>query len=145
MKILSGKFWISVITAVTVIISAGVCFSNNAPALDITHYEYGKIIINEKEYTHDIVIWPDNTITLGSDDMHALRLNDFDELFNSGLKKVVIGTGDEGKMALDFSSKIKKAIKSKGIELVMMDTHELVVFLNNAKERNFLTFVHLNC
>ncbi len=145
MNIISGRVWTLVIATVTVIISAGVCFSNIASALDITHYEYGKIVINEKEYTHDIVIWPDSTITLGSDDMHALRLNDFEELFNSGIKKAVIGTGDEGKMAWDFSSKLKKAIKSKGIELVMMDTHELVVFLNNTKERNFLTFVHLNC
>ena len=145
MNILSCKIWTSVIVAVSVIIGAGICFSSVASTLDITHYEYGKIVINEKEYTLDIVIWPDNSITAGSEDMHSLRLNDFEELFNSGLKKVVIGTGDEGKMAWDFSSKIKRAIKAKGIELVMMDTHELVVFLNNKKERNFLTLVHLNC
>jgi hypothetical protein len=144
-KILSGKIWTSVVLAATIIISAGISFSNVTSTLDITHYEFGKIIINEKEYTHDIVIWPDNTITLGSDDMHALRLDDFEILFNFGLKKVVIGTGDEGMMAWDFSGKLKKAIKSKGIELVMMNTHELVVFLNNTKERNFITLVHLNC
>lgn len=134
-----------VISALTVILSAGFCFSSIAPEIDITHYEYGKIIINEKEYTNDIVIWPDSSITKGSEDMHSLRVSDFEVLFNSGLKKVVIGTGDEGKMEWDFSRKVQRAIKAKGIEMVMMDTHELVIFLNENQQRNFLTLVHLNC
>jgi hypothetical protein len=134
-----------VLVIVTVILSAGFCFSAMNPEINITHYEYGKIIVNDKNYLKDIVIWPDGTITDGPEDMHSLSLADFDELFNSGLKKVLFGTGNEGKAGWDFRSKLKKEIKNRGIELIIMDTHEAVKFLNNSKERDFLAYVHLNC
>ncbi len=132
--------------ALAVFLFNGVSFSTtNNSIIHISHYEFGKIIVNEKVHTKDIAIWPDGNITPGPEDMHFLHTSDFDEFFNSGLKKLVIGTGDEGAMENDFSRKLEKHIKNKGIELIMMNTHDLVKFLNETKDRDFLTLVHLNC
>lgn len=137
---------ISFFIALAVILCSGVSFSTtNRSTIKINHYEFGKIVINENSYTKDIAIWPDGEIKTGPEDMHFMKVSDFNELFNSGLKKLVIGTGDEGKVRLDFGRKLEKALKDKGVELIMMDTHDIVKFLNETKERNFLVFVHLTC
>lgn len=124
---------------------AGVCYSVVSSPLNISHYEYAQIIIDGKEYNQDIAIWPDGKITPGPEDMHDLSIDDFNELFDSGLKKLVVGTGDEGKIELDFGRKLEKKIKNRGIELIMMDTHDLVNYLNERPRRDFLVLVHLNC
>ena len=91
------------------------------------------------------MIWPDDEIKPGPEDMHFMSLSDFDELIQSGLKKLVIGTGDEGKVEMDISRKIEKMLKENGVELILMWTEDLVKFLNNTPERDFLVFVHLTC
>ena len=131
--------------AVTIIVYTGVCYSTDQKPTYISHYSFGEIIINDISYKHDIAIWPDGTITPGPEDMHFMSVNDFDELFKSDLRKLVIGTGDEAKVEMDISRKLERALKSKDIELILMDTHELVKFLNDTPERNFLVFAHLNC
>lgn len=123
----------------------GVCYSITNSPLNITHYQYAQIIIDGKEYNQDIAIWPDGKITPGPEDMHDLSIDDFNELFDSGLQNLVVGTGDEGKIELDFGRKLEKKIKDRGIELIMMDTHDLVKYLNERPKRDFLVLVHLNC
>ncbi len=142
-KTRSIKFVFYVVFAV--LCTASVCFSINTPQLQISHYEYGKMIVNDNTYVHDFVLWPNGEITPGPEDMHPPHLNDFDEFFKSGHKKLLIATGDEGKVALDLSRKIKKEMKNNGVELLLMDTHEAVKLLNNTKNRDFVAFVHLNC
>ncbi len=121
------------------------CHSIQKQQINISHYEFGKIIINGTSYTEDIEIWMNGDIKAGPEDMHRLHLSDFEELFNSGLKKLVIGTGDEGAAEYDFKSKVDKELKRRGIEVIMMTTHDLVKFLNNTPKRDFLVLVHLNC
>ena len=137
---------IQVLTILLVFLFSGICISSTGSStIHVSHYEFGKIIINDKEYIKDIAVWPNGDITPGPEDMHFLHISDFNELFKSGLNKLVIGSGDEGAMEMDFSRKLEKKIKGKGIELIMMDTHELVKFLNKTKKRDFLVLVHLNC
>ena len=144
----SRKFKMKLIIMVSILLTTlftGVCYSIANPPLKITHYEYAQIIINGKEYNQDIAIWPDGKITPGPEDMHDLSIDNFNELFDSELKKLVVGTGDEGKIELDFGRKLEKKIKDRGIELIMMNTHDLINYLNERPKRDFLVLVHLNC
>ena len=137
----------SMLIAVLVIsaLFVGEGYTANNDVIKVTHYEFGQIVINEKEYTQDIAIWPNGDIKPGPEDMHYLSMSDFKELLSSDLKKLVVGTGDEGKIELDFGKKLEKKLNEKGIEVIMMTTHELAKFLNEKEERDFLVLAHLNC
>ena len=137
------SLFLAVIAILTLFVVEGYSVSKNE--LNVTHYEFGQIIINGKEYTQDIAIWPNGDINPGPEDMHFLSLNDFEDLLNSDLKKLVVGTGDEGKIELDFGRKLERKLNEKGIEVIMMTTHDLVDLLNQAKERDYLVLAHLNC
>ena len=130
---------------IAVIAFNGVCYSTNSQPFQVSHYSFGKIIINDKSYTNDIAIWPDGKIVPGPDDMHFMSTSDFKELFNSDIKKLVIGTGGEGKVEMDISRKIEKTLKNNNVELILMRTEDLVKFLNETPERDFLVFAHLTC
>ena len=128
------------------VLYSGVSFSiTDSSSIQITHFEFGKITINDATYTKDISIWPDGKIESGPEDMHFMSTNDFKELFNSGIKKLVIGTGAQGKVEMDISRKIEKTFKNHNVELILMRTEDLVKFLNETPERDFLVFVHLTC
>ena len=142
----SNKIKASILLIViSAIFYSGACYSTNTQPIHISHYSFGEITIGDKSYTNDIAIWPDGKIQSGPEDMHFMSVSDFEELFNSDLKRLVIGTGDEGKVEMDITRKLEGALKKKGIELILMDTHDLVKFLNKTPERNFLVFAHLNC
>ena len=147
MKNLTTKLkTVSFFVTLTVILYSGVSFSTtNSSEIHINHYEFGKIIINENVYKNDIAIWPDGEIKSGPEDMHDIRISDFNELFNSGLKKLVIGSGDRGNVEVYFGKKLDRELKNREIELIMMNTHDLVNYLNGIKERDFLVLVHVNC
>jgi len=91
MKLKTVSFFVTL----TVILYSGVSFSTTSnPEIHINHYEFGKIIINENVYKNDIAIWPDGEIKSGPEDMHSISISDFNELFNSGLKKLVIASAN---------------------------------------------------
>lgn len=77
--------------------------------------------------------------------MHSISISDFDELFNSGLKKLVIGSGDKGNVELYFGKELDRELKNREIELIMMNTHDLVNYLNGIEKRDFLVLVHVIC
>jgi hypothetical protein len=133
------------IIVMAVITYGGVCYSTNSQLFQISHFSFGKIIINDKSYTSDISIWPNGKIESGPEDMHFMSTIDFKELFNSDIKKLVIGTGYEGKVEMDISRKIEKKIKDNNVELILMRTEDLVKFLNETPKRDFLVFAHLTC
>lgn len=130
---------------VALIAYSGVCYSTKSQPLHISHYSFGKININDTLYTKDIAIWPDGKIESGPEDMHFMGTSDFKKLFNSDIKKLVIGTGYEGKVEMDISRKIEKTLKANNVELILIRTEDLVQFLNETPDRDFLVLVHLTC
>ena len=109
----------------------------------ISHYSFGEIIIDEKTYNEDLVLWPNKAPELWHADLHDMLKNDFDVIIESGIKTLIYGSGDEG--AAYMTKKTIKHLKANGIEFKVLTTHEAVKFLNENDKSKLVAVLHLNC
>lgn len=109
----------------------------------ISHYSFGKIIIDENTYSEDLVLWPNRAPQYWQTDLHDMMKNDFDVIVNSGIKTFIYGSGDEG--AAYMSKKTEKHLTSNGIKVKVLTTHEAVKFLNENEKSELVAVLHLNC
>jgi hypothetical protein len=68
----------------------------------IDHYEFGRIIIDGRHETKDLIILPDRVVrNWWRQDGHALVLDDLDEVLDELPSHLVVGTGADGRMRPD--------------------------------------------
>jgi len=110
----------------------------------ITHYSFGKIIIDGKSYEVDTMILPGKGIQRWRmHTNHSIQPVDIGSIDGVTGKTVIIGTGaSEG-------SGVKKEsvdlIRSMGIELHMLNTYEAVRLFNKLPKKSLAAFFHINC
>ena len=109
----------------------------------ISHYSFGEIVIGEKTYNEDLVLWPGQEPQLWQTDLHDMMKNDFDVIIESGIKTFIYGSGDEG--AAYMTKGAKKRLVSSGIEVKVVTTHEAVKLLNENDKSKLVAVLHLNC
>ncbi|OQX71486.1 MAG: hypothetical protein B6D62_01885 [Candidatus Cloacimonas sp. 4484_275] len=104
----------------------------------IDFYKFGKISINGKVFTKDLIIFPDGIIfpwirKTG----HLLVADDISEYLDNRIKTLIIGTGYYGFMRIDESLKI---------DFVYRKTQEAVTFYNDLENKENIAFgMHLTC
>ncbi len=117
--------------------------------LFIEKYSFGSMIINGREYVHDLIILPDKIIpNWWREEGHRLKIIDLKkylELDKIDIDTVVIGTGYNGLMRVD--DEVVKWFRDKGLEVHVYDTRRAVEKYNElvAKERKVLAMFHLTC
>ena len=84
----------------------------------IDSYAFGKIVIDGRLYTSDLIIYPDGRIVDGwwRQRGHLVTEADIKGLIASGADVIVVGTGSSG--MLKPARDLEKSLKKKGIQTV---------------------------
>jgi hypothetical protein len=113
--------------------------------MKIEHYSFGKIKINGRTYTSDVIIFPNRVNpSWWRLEGHLLQIPDLKEIMAERPSVLVIGTGFYGTMkvpgeTLDY-------LKSNNIEVYVKNTREAVDFYNEISEkRPTVAAFHLTC
>ncbi|MEW5900815.1 MAG: MTH938/NDUFAF3 family protein [Acidobacteriota bacterium] len=111
----------------------------------ITHYEFGRLRLDEQTYSADLIIFPRRVnSTWWRKEGHRLSLADIREVFEEGTEALVIGTGFFGLMKVD--EEVRKAAREKGLELHIEKTKRAVALFNELSSRKMTAGAfHLTC
>ena len=97
--------------------------------MKIDHYSFGKIVINSKTYTSDVIIYPDSVDpSWWRKEGHYLRPVDLDKALSTKPDLLIIGTGYSGVMVVPEETIL--FIKSKGIAVLVERTEKAAELYN---------------
>ncbi|NWF97512.1 MAG: hypothetical protein HXY52_01050 [Nitrospirae bacterium] len=111
----------------------------------IEHYSFGKILIQGKQYTSDVIIYPDRVdASWWREKGHELSIDDLKDVFNVKPEIIVIGTGYLGLMKVP--QKTIGYIETKGIKVYIERTSRAVDIFNRLqKNLKVVATLHLTC
>ena len=111
---------------------------------------FGWIVIDGKKHWHDVIIYPDGKVKrrkggflmFGS---HKIKREEIEELYNSGTKVLVIGTGTNG--VAELTDDARNFIKKMKINLVELYSQEAIREFNKlVKDNNKVgAIIHVTC
>ena len=104
----------------------------------IDAYEFGSIIINGKEYTSDIIIFPDGKVKASwwRKEGHRISIEDINDLIQSQPELIIVGTGAYGFMKPERG--LEGQLKDKGIELKTSPTGDATKLYNALHQKRKL-------
>jgi hypothetical protein len=114
--------------------------------LMITDYSFGRMVIGEKEYTSDVIIYPDGRIRSSwwRKSGHVLEIADIEDLISELPEVIVAGTGAYGVMKP--SRELIDDLRQKQIEFKALPTGEAVSAYNEmADKKKAGGCFHLTC
>jgi len=119
-----------------------VCYNQT---MKIDHYSFGKIVINSKTYTSDVIICPDSVdSSWWRKEGHYLQPIDLDKAVSAKPDLLIIGTGYSGVMVVPEETIL--FIKSKGIAVLVERTEKAAELYNTlSKDRKVVAALHLTC
>jgi hypothetical protein len=113
----------------------------------IKHYSFGHMTVNGKDYRSDLIIHADGRI---QDNWwrrrgHELIPEDLDPLLQNQPRRLIVGTGHDGRMAVD--ARVVNLCKERGIALEAIPTAAAARHFNEAaaKEKSVAACFHLTC
>lgn len=112
----------------------------------INHYSFGKIVVDGKEFNHDLIIFPERILSSWwRAEGHNLCLDDLKEVLLYKPDVLVIGKGFNGLMRVD--EELITSLTNSGIEVYAFKTEEAVKFFNELSESNkkVVGALHLTC
>lgn len=110
----------------------------------IDQYSFGKIVIERKIYTKDVIILPDRVFSpWWRKEGHLLRLEDLDEVLREKPEVLVIGTGYSGVM--EVPQDLLQELAIEGIRVVVKKTPEAVGIFNILNIPKKAAALHLTC
>ena len=110
----------------------------------IDHYSFGKIVINGKTYTSDVIVFKDFVKdNWWRKEGHKVYLEDIEEILKANPEVVVFGTGAYGRVVVD--REVINKLKSMGAEVIVEKTSKAVEVFNKFKDKNVVLAAHLTC
>ncbi|HDQ06596.1 MAG TPA: hypothetical protein ENN36_07740 [Candidatus Bathyarchaeota archaeon] len=111
----------------------------------IDSYDFGRITINGKHYTTDLIVFPEKIkADWRRKKGHCLQIADLKEVLEAKPEVLVVGTGHSEMMKVPPET--RKRIESEGIELVVQKTAEACKTFNRlAESRTVVAVLHLTC
>lgn len=111
----------------------------------IEHYSFGRIIVNGKTYTQDLIIFPDRINSYWwRKEGHLLQLEDLDEVIKEKPELLIIGTGYYGVMKVP--EELLNILRAKGIDIIAKKTAEAVEIYNKRYDtKKTVACLHLTC
>jgi len=111
----------------------------------IDSYSFGRMVIDGKTYTSDVILYPDKV-----DDSwwrksgHLLQKEDLRDVIQYNPEILIVGTGAYGLMKI--LDETKQFLEAEGIELISEETKEAYKIYNELKERKkVVAAFHLIC
>ena len=114
--------------------------------MKIKKYSFGSITIDGKEYTKDVIIFPDRVFSpWWREEGHSLSLKDLKEAMEEKPSLLIIGTGAHG--AMNIPNETLEKLKEKNIDTVFAKTGEAVKIYNEELQakKNIIACLHLTC
>ena len=116
--------------------------------MKINGYSFGKITIDGKTYTSDVIIYPDRVdSSWWRKEGHYLQTVDLRNIVSSKPDVLIIGTGHDGVMRVPEDT--LSFIKSKGIEVHIGITSRAVELFNQMQseksDKRIIAALHLTC
>jgi hypothetical protein len=113
--------------------------------MKIEHYSFGKISINGKTYTSDVIIYPGRVdSSWWRKEGHYLQVVDLTDVINAKPEVLIIGTGYSGVMVVPKET--ISHLESKGIEVHVARSEKAVEMFNKLqKEKLVIAALHLTC
>lgn len=108
----------------------------------IEDYSFGKIRVNGKDYTFDVVIKKEKVSSWWRKSGHNVEISDVEHHINNA-KVVVIGTGELGMM--NVPEETLSFIKNKNIRFVVDKTESAIKTFNKEKPEDVVGLFHLTC
>lgn len=111
----------------------------------IDFYEFGRITVEGKNYTHDLLIFPDRIISpWWRLEGHELGVKDLEIVWKEKISYLVIGTGAYGMMRV--AEEVKKKTIELGINLIVEKTGKATQIYNHYEPtRQIAGAFHLTC
>ena len=112
----------------------------------IESYNFGKIVVNGKVYTSDLIIFNDSVMeNWWRKEGHKLHIEDLREVVERKPEILVVGTGYFGFMKVPKD--VKEFLAQKGIELISQKTGEACKTFNKllSSKRKVAAALHLTC
>lgn len=99
----------------------------------IDPYDFGRIVVDGKTYTSDVIIFPDRVKdNWWRKEGHALHIEDIESVIGEKPEVLIVGTGNYE--LLEVLPEAKKYIESKGIELIVEPTDKACEIYNEISE-----------
>ena len=112
--------------------------------MEIKSYSFGKIVVSNKEYKSDLIIFPNNILNnWWREKGHLLQKEDLESVIKYNPKKLIIGTGKFGRMKVPQS--LINELNNKDIVTEVYKTDEAVVKFNKKNSKNVVCALHLSC
>lgn len=113
--------------------------------MKIQDYSFGKIVIDGKTYTSDVIVYPERLDTSWwRKQGHLLQTEDIAEVLDAEPEVLIIGTGYSGGMQI--LRQTLDLLESKGIEVHVALTRDAVsLYQKLQRERNVIAALHLTC
>ena len=114
--------------------------------MTVNNYSFGKININGKVYTHDVIIMPDSiNNNWWRNQSHLITLDDIQEIIDNKPDIVIIGTGKFSLMKAEED--LIDYCQNNKIELIIKNTSIAVKKYNSLSQSNhkIIAALHLTC
>ena len=117
-----------------------------AGSIKIETSSFGLIVINGKQYTSDLIVYPDGQVkdSWWRKSGHRLSIDDISELVESAPEVIIVGTGVNGLMKPDTG--LDKTLSKMGINLIPLPNPEAIEIFNKlSSEKRVGACFHLTC
>jgi hypothetical protein len=113
--------------------------------MKIEHYSFGRIIIDSKTYTSDVIIYPGRVdSSWWRKEGHNLQIVDLTDVIKAKPDILVVGTGSSGAMRVPGDT--ISHLESEGIEVHVERTDKAVELFNKLqKDKKVIAALHLTC
>lgn len=119
----------------------------NPPTIDSYSSRYGSISIDGRNYTSDVIIYPDKvTDNWWRKKGHELQTVDIETVLSRKPGTLVVGTGYDGMMRI--SPEVERICNERGIKLIVQKTTEAWTTYNGLppeEKRTAIAAFHLTC
>ena len=112
--------------------------------MKIDYYSFGKIVINGKTYSRDVIIFPDRVFSPGwRKEGQLVRMEDRADAVKEKPGGLVIGQGFSGLMSVP--RELVDELRSMGMEVLTSGTTEAVNTFNKLAGKSVIAALHLTC
>jgi hypothetical protein len=113
--------------------------------MKVEHYSFGKITIEGKTYTSDVIVYPERAdASWWRREGHNLQIEDLADVLKAEPAVVIIGTGSLGVMKVP--KKTISHLEAKGIVVYVERTGKAVELFNELqKNKIVIATLHLTC
>jgi hypothetical protein len=113
--------------------------------MHINSYEFGKIVVDGRAFSQDLILLPDGIQEVWRrEEGHLLQVADVAAVLAAGPEVLIVGQGQPGKMQVDAG--LTQYLQENGIELIAGPTAQACTTFNSlAGKRQVAAALHLTC